>query len=141
MWMEWPEIIINANTITKKSFVQEQNVCWDWIYHVRTLRFLSDGSYTTVISYAKDPTDKHGGLGWMFKKNAQHGALIVSQAFSNYIVLLEEIKDKARNAEFDNETQKLIEHGIPHISTARQLLWIFAAVFLVVVFIYLFVKS
>jgi len=77
---------------------------------------------------------------WMFKRNPQHGTFTIGEGFTDYIILLKEIKDKARNAEFDNETKKLMENGI-NISTARKLFWIFAVVFFVVVLIYLFLKS
>ena len=140
VWMGWPEIITDANAITKRSFVQTQNVCWDWIYDVRTVCSSSDGSYCTVLSYAKDPNNKPGSLMWMFKRNPQHGTFTIGEGFTDYIILLKEIKDKARNAEFDNETKKLMENGI-NISTARKLFWIFAVVFFVVVLIYLFLKS
>jgi len=135
-----PQIITDTNGIKKKVFGKVgQSFPWDWVHDVRTFRS-SDGTFSTVLSYSRDRADRSGGIGWIFKKDPQKGALPLTAHFTNYISLVKEVKEKAVHARFDETTEKIIRDGI-RISLGRRIFWIVAVFFFMSVFIYLFVQS
>jgi hypothetical protein len=130
------QIITDSDSIKKKVFGKVyQELRWNWIYDVKTFR-LTEGTYATVLSFARDPEGRSGGLGWIFRKDPTKGAFAVSAHFSDYVALLKEIKEKAMNADFDETTEKIIREGI-QLSTPRKIFWVAAILFLIGVLIYL----